>query len=154
MRTLIAFACLLFAPSLSLASDDELKPFLDEYARVVNELDLEAAAELWSQTDEISFIHPRGHQVGWEDIRDSFYVNAMGRFLSRNLQLKNVRIRRLTDDTAWSDFYWDFTAQPREGDVIESSGRETQIWKKSPSGWKLVHVHYSAMPVTGEREGF
>ena len=78
----------------------------------------------------------------------------MGNFKTRDLVLKNVNIRILSEDAAWSDFYWDFNATFKDGTPIQTSGRETQVYKKEPDGWKIVHVHYSGMPVTGEREGF
>lgn len=54
------------------------------------------------------------------------------------------------------EFYWVFDAifsgeNPQE---IQTKGREKQVVKKFGDEWKLVHVHYSNMPVTGEREGF
>ena len=81
-------------------------------------------------------------------------MGAMGNFKTRDLVLKNITIRILSDNTAWSDFYWDFNATFKDGRPIQTSGRETQVWKKETDGWKIVHVHYSGMPITGEREGF
>jgi len=37
---------------------------------------------------------------------------------------------------------------------IATHGRETQVYRKVDGAWRLVHVHYSGMPVTGERLGF
>ncbi len=134
--------------------EDELRKLIDDYARSVNELDLELAASIWSHGEGISFIQPRGHQKGWEEVRKNFYLGAMSNFSERDLQVKNVSIRILGEDTAWGDFYWDFYATFKDGKKIHTEGRETQIWKKEQDVWKIVHVHYSGMPVTGEREGF
>jgi ketosteroid isomerase-like protein len=58
-------------------------------------------------------------------------------------------------DTAWAEFYWDFVAKFRkDGSPLKTQGRETQVYRKDNQGWRIVHVHYSNMPVTGEREGF
>jgi hypothetical protein len=38
--------------------------------------------------------------------------------------------------------------------VITERSRETQIYRMTGGQWRLVHVHYSAMPVTGGRRGF
>ena len=155
---LIKFSCLLLliifsANSLS-TELDELNTLLNNYVKAVNDLDLDLAEKIWSHKESISFIHPGGHQRGWEEIRDAFYLGAMANFQSRELKLKDVNIRILSDNTAWADFYWDFDAKFIDGSPMQTSGRETQIWKKESGGWKIVHVHYSGLPVTGEREGF
>jgi hypothetical protein len=30
----------------------------------------------------------------------------------------------------------------------------TQIWEKEANEWRIVHIHYSGMPVTAPRRGF
>ena len=58
-------------------------------------------------------------------------------------------------DAAVAEFYWDFVAKFRkDGSPISTHGRETQVYRKTSDGWRLVHVHYSGMPVTTERRGF
>jgi ketosteroid isomerase-like protein len=53
------------------------------------------------------------------------------------------------------EFYWDFVAKFRkDGSSITTHGRETQVYRRTPEGWRLVHVHYSGMPVTDQRQGF
>ena len=133
---------------------DDLNRLLDQYARAVGSLDLDLAEQIWSKTHEISFIHPRGHQVGWEDIKQSFYIQTMGLFIKRDLRIKDVSIRILGKDAAWADFYWDFYATFKDGQALHTTGRETQVWAKESDGWKIVHVHYSGVPTTGKREGF
>jgi ketosteroid isomerase-like protein len=38
----------------------------------------------------------------------------------------------------------------KDGSPIATHGRETQVNRKLQGAWRLVHVHYSGMPVTGE----
>ena len=155
---LLNLAVLFFLTFISVNSfaddNEDLNRLLNDYVKAVNELDLNHAKNIWSQKESISFIQPRGHQKGWDEIQKAFYLGAMGNFKTRDLVLKNVNIRILSEDAAWSDFYWDFNATFKDGTPIQTSGRETQVYKKEPDGWKIVHVHYSGMPVTGEREGF
>ncbi len=134
--------------------EDKLRKLIDDYVLSVNQLDLELAASIWNQSEDISFIQPRGHQKGWEEVRKNFYLGAMSNFSERDLRVKNVSIRILDENTAWGDFYWDFNAKFKDGKEISTEGRETQVWKKEQGAWRIVHVHYSGMPVTGEREGF
>ncbi|WOT06361.1 YybH family protein [Shewanella youngdeokensis] len=133
-------------PAANADTNDDLNNLLVQYADSVNRLDLEMAKSIWSQTESISFIHPRGHQFGWAEIKKAFYLGAMGYFTERDLRLRDININQLSEDTAWADFYWDFDATTKTGEVVHHTGRESQVWKKEDSGWKIVHVHYSRPP--------
>ena len=134
--------------------ETQLHTLLQQYVTAVNELDLVLAEKIFSQKEDISFIHPRGHQKGWKEIRKDFFLDGMGQFSKRNLRLRDISIRIIAEDAAWADFYWDFDAVFPDGKPLSSSGRETQLWKKEPEGWKIVHVHYSGPPIQREGEGF
>ena len=152
LTLLLSFFCF----SAAFGSDeDALRKLVHDYADSVNRLDMKLAGEIWSQSEEVTFIQPRGHQKGWIQVRDHFYLGAMNNFSQRHLTVNNLNIRLLGDDAAWGEFYWEFYATfKKDGQKINSKGRETQVWNKVDGSWKIVHVHYSAMPVTGEREGF
>ena len=76
-------------------------------------------------------------------------------FSERKLVTSDVSLQ-LFGDAAVVEFYWQFDAKFRaDGSPITTKGRESQVFYKSPTkGWQLVHVHYSNMPVTGDRVGF
>ena len=155
MYKFVLICTLACAPQLALANDIEvLRELIQAYTDSVGSLDMQAAERIWSTGADTSFIHPRGHQVGWEDIKQAFYLETMGRFKQRELKAHGISIRQMTPTTAWGDFYWNFEATLEDGSSITTAGRETQIWQKVGGQWKIVHVHYSGMPVTGEREGF
>jgi len=125
------------------------------YARAVDAADSRLASTVWATTPEVSFIHPLGHEHGWEAIKVNVFQRLMGEtFSERKLTVKDVRVQVL-GDAAWAEFYWDFAAKfRRDGSPIETHGRETQVYARVGHEWRLVHVHYSGMPVTGERQGF
>ena len=132
----------------------EIMSVLGKYEQSVNEMDLDLAEAIWSQDSRVSFIHPRGHEQGWPDIRKKFYVETMGMLPTRRLEIRDVDVYRLTEDSAWAEFYWDFEATRPNGQSLESSGRETQILKFENGDWQILHVHYSGMPTQAEGEGF
>jgi ketosteroid isomerase-like protein len=76
-------------------------------------------------------------------------------FSERRLTVKDLEVNA-SGDSAWAEFYWDFAALFRkDGTPIETHGRETQNYRKIDGRWRLVHVHYSGMPVTpGGSAGF
>ena len=145
---------LLFSTAFA-GGEEELRKLVDDYAASVNELDMDLAASIWSRTDDVTFIQPRGHQRGWDQVKNNFYLGAMNNFSQRDLKVSDLKVQLLGEDAAWGEFYWEFNATfKKDGQEISSKGRETQVWKKEQGRWKIVHVHYSGMPVTGEREGF
>jgi len=66
---------------------------LDKYVASIDSASSEAARQVWAQSDDVSFIHPLGHERGFEEIRANFYEKLMsGMFSSRKLSIKNVEI--------------------------------------------------------------
>jgi len=126
----------------------DLLALLDDYASTVNTpgLDLDLAERIWNQSEDITFVHPLGHERGWEEIRRAFYIDTMGALSNRNLMLRDISIHVLSEQTAWGDFYWDFEANLPDGTPIKTTGRETQVWKNEGGKWTIVHVHYSGPP--------
>ena len=130
-----------------------IRSLISSYAKSIDAADTGLASTVWANTD-ISFIHPRGHERGWDAIK-AFYEQTMGQtFSERKLTVKDVVIH-VDGATAWAEFYWDFAAKLRtDGSPVATHGRETQVYRKVNGSWRLVHVHYSGMPVTDERQGF
>ena len=142
------------SPPVPGSDEAAIRKLITAYARSVDTVDTALASTIWADTPEISFIHPKGHQRGWEAIKAGVYEQAMGQtFSERRLTVKDVVIHS-HGDSAWAEFYWDFEAKLRQdGRPVATQGRETQIYWKIEGAWRLVHVHYSGMPVAGERRG-
>jgi ketosteroid isomerase-like protein len=133
----------------------EIMPLIELYTRSVDAADTALAAGVWAATPEVSFIHPRGTERGWDEVQANFYRDTMNApFSARRLTARNVAIH-VCGDAAWATFDWNFTATVRaDGSRLETSGRETQVFQKTPDGWRLVHIHYSGPPTVGHLEGF
>jgi ketosteroid isomerase-like protein len=75
-------------------------------------------------------------------------------FSERKLTPRDIVVH-VYGDAGWAEFYWDFAAKLKgDGASLKTKGRETQVFRKNDGRWALVHVHYSSMPVTGQRKGF
>lgn len=133
----------------------EVKQIIEKYKTSINHADTTLAASFWLTTPEVTFIHPRGHEKGWEGIKSGIYELFGSRFTMRDLKSYNETIT-MYGDMAVVEFYWifDATYSGENPTQIQSRGRETQIMKKIGNEWRIVHVHYSGMPKTGAREGF
>ena len=132
----------------------EIRALIKDYAASVDALNLTFAKQVWSDAPEVTFIHPRGTEKGLSHILNNFYGNAMGTFSKRDLVIDQPSVH-VYNDTAWSEFTWTFHATVKNGGPnITTTGRETQVYHKENGTWRIVHVHYSGMPVTGELKGF
>jgi ketosteroid isomerase-like protein len=137
------------------ADSSAIRSLIEKYAKSVDAADTTLAAEVWLDSPDVSFIHPLGHEHGFEQIKQNVYTRLMGdTFSERKLSLRDISIH-VFGDAAWAEFYWDFAAKFRkDGSPLTTHGRETQLYQRVQGRWRLVHVHYSGMPVTGERQGF
>jgi ketosteroid isomerase-like protein len=104
---------------------------------------------------DVTFIHPLGHEHGFDQIKQNVYTHLMGdTFSERKLSVHDVSVH-VHGDSARAEFYWDFVAKFRkDGFPLTTHGRETQLYQKIQGRWRLVHVHYSGMPVTEQNKGF
>jgi ketosteroid isomerase-like protein len=113
------------------------------------------ASQVWLDTPDVSFIHPLGHEHGFDQIKQNVYGRLMGEtFSERKLTPRDISVH-VYGESAWAEFYWDFAAKfKKDGSPLATRGRETQVYKRTAQGWRLVHVHYSGMPIAEKEKGF
>ena len=150
-RTILLVLAALSLFAQPAADRQRVEALIGDYAKSVEGADTVLAARVWSQAADVTMIHPAGHERGFSQVRDNVYGKAMGEtFSERKLTVKDVHVV-LNGKTAWAEFAWDFVAKLRKGGApYRSKGRETQIYRKEKSGWRLVHIHYSGVPVTAQ----
>jgi Xaa-Pro aminopeptidase len=136
------------------ADSGAIRNLIEKYAKSVDDADTTLAAQVWLDSPDVSFIHPLGHEHGFEQIKQNVYTHLMGEtFSERKLSVHDVSVH-VYGDAAWVEFYWDFAAKFRkDGSPLATHGRETQLYQKAQGRWRLVHVHYSGMPTTAGRQG-
>ena len=132
-----------------------IKHLLATYAASIDKADPQMAEQVFSNGPEVTFVHPLGEEHGRNQIEADFYRNLMGAtFSERTLTPENVSVH-IYGNAAWSEFNWDFVAKVRkDGSAYHSQGRETQIYHREHGRWRIVHVHYSGVPVGGNLKGF
>lgn len=139
------------SPAHSEESDTQaIKDLVANYAAALNAepINMKLLSQVWLNSPDDSFIHPLGHEHGWEQIKQNVYENIMEKLFSeRKLTVRDINVH-VYGDSAWAEFYWHFVAKSRQGgSTVETNGRETQIYRKVDDGrWALLHVHYSGMP--------
>jgi hypothetical protein len=129
-----------------------VKSLVSKYINSINKADTSLGSALWAHTSEVSFISPRGNEYGWNGIKN-IYGFFKDNFSDRKLTCTNLRFANY-GEVIWLEFFWVFDATMNpDNKTVQTKGRETQIWKKVNTDWKLVHVHYSGMPLTAEAQG-
>jgi Xaa-Pro aminopeptidase len=143
------------SPPESPADSSVIRDLIAKYAKSVDDADVALAAEVWLDSPDVSFIHPLGHEHGFDQIKEDVYKRLMGdTFSERKLSVHDVSVH-VYGEAAIAEFYWDFAAKFRkDGTPITTHGRETQLYHKMQGKWRLVHVHYSGMPAAAQRQGF
>ncbi len=137
------------------ADEQAIRQVIVTYAHSIDTADTAIAEQVWSNAPEVSFIHPLGEDHGRHEIEADIYRNLMGSMFSkRKLSPRDIKVQ-VYGDTAWSEFQWNFVATLRkDASPFESQGRETQVYHKENGQWRIVHVHYSGLPVTSKLKGF
>jgi ketosteroid isomerase-like protein len=144
--------CCVIAFTLSCAApgdkaDDAVRQQIAKYTAALDAADIDLASQVWRTSADVSFIHPAGHAHGWEEVK-GIYKFFGSSFSERKLTVRDVSVH-VNGGTAWAEFYWHFVAKPGNGGpVVQTDGRETQIYYKAGNRWQLVHVHYSGPAMT------
>lgn len=96
--------------------EKEIKDIISKQARSVDQAsDTTLASQIWFKSPEASFIHPRGHEHGWKEIKKNLYEDTMGnRFFERKLQIHDISVK-VFGETAFAEIYWNFVAPFNEG---------------------------------------
>ena len=127
------------------ATAREIEALLDLYEKSVNEADTSLLLELWAQRDDVSFVNPLQHLQSWEELESFWKSVFQDTFSERDLKRKNVSIHT-AEDVAWAVFDWDFKAMLTDGQPLEASGWETQVYRMTDRGWRIAHIHFSSPP--------
>ncbi|MDI9862898.1 nuclear transport factor 2 family protein [Flectobacillus sp. DC10W] len=133
----------------------KINKLLEIYKMSINKADTTLGKKVFITTQKLTFIHPRGHEKGWDGIKRGIYEMFGTTFSNRNLKSDHETIT-VYKDMAILEFYWVFDATFADEKLtpLQTRGRETQVLKKINGEWKIVHVHYSNMPVIAEGQGF
>lgn len=146
----ISFTVSICTKGLSQEKNTVFRSLLNSYEESINTADTVSAAKIWSKSAEVSFINPMSTEYGWHGVKNIYKMFA-DTFSMRKLHGSGEKVS-IYGDVAWLTFEWVFDATPRNNNqAIQTKGRETQVWKKEKGAWRLVHVHYSGLPMTGER---
>jgi ketosteroid isomerase-like protein len=132
---------------MAASSDHEtLRQANDRFYRALENLDIEDMEGLWLHSGWVRCVHPGWDAVvGWEAVRQS-WEQIFG----------NTRWMRITatgvDVAAWGDVgvvacAENITAAREEEEVGMAVAQATNLYRRTPEGWRMIHHHSSPAPV-------
>lgn len=123
---------------------EEIYTLLKKYVQSINECNLELARSIWDTEGSVSYIHSKGSEQIFEDIKNNIYTKILNEpFLKREFQIKDIATKYY-GNTAFIEFSWEFYAIQKDSkQEYYSKGKETQFIVLRDSGWKLSSIHNS-----------
>ena len=137
---LVVFVAAVVALGVSAQGDEaSVRTALDIYDQAVARKDVETVRTLLAP--EILLYE---HSVRNDGVKDAFENHLKPEILEGAGMRLSFSDLRITASPELSLVTRQYRVQGSfQGKVIDSSGNETQVWKKTAGQWKIIHIHYS-----------
>ena len=121
----------------------EIQSVLSAQQDAWNRGDIDAFMNGYAQSASTVFVSEDEVRRGWETVRDRYRIRYSDRAKMGTLSFSDIEVTMLSPDAAVVLGLWRLE---RAND--EPHGRFTLIFKRLPEGWRIVHDHTSAAPLT------
>jgi ketosteroid isomerase-like protein len=121
----------------------EIQSVLNAQQDAWNRGDIDAFMNGYAQSASTVFVSEDEVRRGWETVRDRYRIRYSDGAKMGTLSFSDIEITMLSSDAAVVLGLWRLK---RAND--EPHGRFTLIFKRLPEGWRIVHDHTSAAPLT------
>jgi len=124
---------------------EELRAANERFYKALEELDLEQMQRLWLHEPWVRCIHPGWDVlVGWEQVRESLaQIFASTGWMRVTPTECNVHVFGDVGMVACAE---NITAS-RDSDVGVAVAQATNLFRRTPEGWRMFHHHASPAPV-------
>jgi ketosteroid isomerase-like protein len=124
---------------------DELRAANERFYRALEELDLAEMDQLWLHEPWVRCVHPGWDVlVGWERVRESLEQIFAGTGWMRVTPTEcNIHVFGDVGMVACAE---NITAS-RDSDVGVAVAQATNLFRRTPEGWRMFHHHASPAPV-------
>jgi ketosteroid isomerase-like protein len=124
---------------------EDLRAVNERFYKALEELDLEEMQRLWLHEPWVRCIHPGWDVlVGWEQVRESleqiFASTAWMRVTPTECKI------HVFGDVGMVACAENITAS-RDSDVGVAVAQATNLFRRTPEGWRMFHHHASPAPV-------
>ncbi len=124
---------------------EELRAVNERFYKALEELDLEQMERLWLHEPWVRCIHPGWDVlVGWERVRESLeQIFASTGWMRVTPTECNIHVFGDVGMVACAE---NITAS-RDSDVGVAVAQATNLFRRTPEGWRMFHHHASPAPV-------
>ena len=124
---------------------EELRAVNERFYKALEELDLEQMERLWLHEPWVRCIHPGWDVlVGWEQVRESLeQIFASTGWMRVTPTECNIHVFGDVGMVACAE---NITAS-RDSDVGVAVAQATNLFRRTPAGWRMFHHHASPAPV-------
>jgi ketosteroid isomerase-like protein len=84
--------------------------------------------------------------VGWVAVRDQT-MNEWESLTDLNWDAGTIQVHFVSKDFAWATSEGSFKGKMKDGTQLHDSIMESCIFQKKNGAWKLVHAHFSSVPI-------
>jgi len=124
---------------------EDLRAVNERFYKALEELDLEEMQRLWLHEPWVRCIHPGWDVlVGWEQVRESLeQIFASTGWMRVTPTECNIHVFGDVGMVACAE---NITAS-RDSDVGVAVAQATNLFRRTPEGWRMFHHHASPAPV-------
>lgn len=142
---ILTFSFASFAQKKTVAASDpskDVRVAFDRLVEGIKEANAEKVMSVYENSDRTLFFNYNGTAtIGWKNMSDNrreVYKNLA----NVTLEPTGVRVEMLSPTAAYVSCKWK-QSQEYKGDLENSTGRMTLVFKKIGKDWKVVHLHTS-----------
>ena len=130
-----------------MSAEDEVCAVAERFYAALNSVlsgDAGPMANVWSQSAEVTTMHPiGGRQVGWDQVWGSWQQVA-GIASGGSVALRD-RLVRVVGDAAY-ELGTEHVDATLAGNPVRTQVRATNVYRREAGAWRIVHHHADAAP--------
>ncbi len=130
-----------------MSSEDEVRQASAEFYAALNKMlagDAAPLEKIWSHDASVTTMHPiGGRQTGWDEVRGSF--EQVGRLASGGRAEVTDQFIQTSGDLAY-ELGIERGQAELAGERVDIAQRVTNIYRREPGGWRIVHHHTDISP--------
>ena len=120
----------------------DVRAAFDRLVEGIEQADAEKVMSVYENSDRTLFFNYNGTAtIGWKNMLDNRKASYADR-KNVSLETTGVRVEILSPTSAYVSCKWK-QSQEFKGELENSTGRMTLIFKKIGKDWKVVHLHTS-----------
>jgi ketosteroid isomerase-like protein len=120
----------------------DVERVFDIYVRSITAADVGLASQAWLQSPDVLIVTPFGRFRGWDSVKNDIYPSTRTAFPERLLQASDVSLV-VSGDVAWLVYDFVFSGKRANGEPFRFTGWESHGYQRTPTGWRIAHLHYS-----------